>query len=123
MTALHRTPRTALTWSTLEEWYACARSIESRRYTALHHEQARLHVEALPVAVVYRCANQTILANCRSWLCHGPTDFMQPARGTRGHAPHTPLFVAIINRIAQLDRQADHASVGMGHNSRAAAIA
>ena len=122
MIASHLTPRTTLKWSTLQEWYACARRINDRRSTFLHHEQARLHVKALPIKLIYSCADRTTLSHCSSWLCNGPSDFMQPPRGKRGDAPHTPLIVAINNRIAQLDREADYASMDMGHNSRAAGL-
>ncbi|MGH7193046.1 MAG: hypothetical protein ACREJM_05850 [Candidatus Saccharimonadales bacterium] len=72
--------------------------------------------------MVYQCDDRATLDHCRSWLQSGPTDFMQPPRGKRANAPHTVLIVAINNRIAQLDREADYASMGMGHNSRAAGI-
>ena len=49
MRRLFRTPRTALTWATLDEWLGCAWRIERRRPSALRNRQAMLHVRALPL--------------------------------------------------------------------------
>jgi hypothetical protein len=50
----------------------------------------------------------------------GSTRFRQLRRSKRKTAPQTALIVAIRNRMAQLNRAEDHASIGIGHNSRAA---
>ena len=55
---------------------------------------------------------------CDRLLRDGPTHFCQPPRGQRQNAPQTALIVAIANRIAQIDRAEDHASMPLGHNSR-----
>src|ERR1700730_11652585 len=56
------TPRTVLTWATLDEWLDCARKIERRRASTLRNRQAELHVRALPVRVVYQCSSRVTLA-------------------------------------------------------------
>ncbi len=123
MPAFFHTPRTALTWATLEEWFAGALTIEHRRASRLRNLQAELHLRALPIALVDQCSSRVTLAACDRLLRRGPTHFCQPPRGQRENAPQTALIVAIANRIAQLDRAADHASIGLGHNSRNATVA
>ena len=117
-----QTPRSALTWSTLEEWFDAARKIERRRASALRNRQAELHVRALPITVVYQCSNRATLALCDTLLRRGPPRFCQPPRGQRQTAPQTALIVAIANRMAQIDRAEDHASMSLGHNSRNAPV-
>jgi len=112
------TPRTVLTWATLDEWLDCARKIDRRRASTLRNQQAELHVRALPVRVVYQCSSRVTLASCDKLLRRGPTHFCQPPRGQRQNAPQTALIVAIANRIDQIDRAEDQASMGLGHNSR-----
>lgn len=117
MTAQFQTPRTTLTWSTLEEWLACARRIDGRRHSYLLHQQARLHIEALPAAIIYQCGHRQTLTDCDNLLRYGL--FRQPPRGQRLAAPHTALIVAIANRIFQTDRAEDQSSMGTGHNAAA----
>jgi hypothetical protein len=117
VTARFQTPRTTLTWSTPEEWLACAWQINGRRHSYLLHQQARLHVEALPVAIVYQCSRRQTLTDCDDLLRYGL--FRQPLRGQRLRAPHTALIVAIANRIFQIERAEDQASMEIGHNSAA----
>ena len=115
-----QTPRTALTWATLEEWLACARRIDHRRASRLRNLQAELHVRALPVSLVYQCSGRATLVSCDRLLRRGSTHFCQPPRGQRQNAPQIALIVAIANRIAHIDRAQDHASIRPGHNSRTA---
>ena len=118
MPRLFQTPRTTLTWATLDEWLDSAWRIERRRHSRLSNEQAQLHIRALPVSVIYQSAGRTTRAACETLLRHGGTRFSQPPRGQRRHAPQTALIAAIANRLAQLDRAEDHASIRPGHNSR-----
>ena len=117
-----RTPRTALTWATLDDWLSCAHKIERRRHSRLSNEQARLHLRALTVSVIYQSACRTTLTGCDRLLRSGGTRFCQPPRGQRRDAPQTALIVAIANRLRQLDRAEDHASISPGHNSRNASL-
>src|SRR6266581_2615073 len=112
-----QTPRTTLTWATLDEWLDCDRNIEQRRASTLRNRQAELHVRVLPVSVIYECSSRATLISCDRLLRHGPTHFCQPPRSQRQDAPQTALIVAIANRIVQIDRAKDHASMGLGHNS------
>ena len=116
------TPRTVLTWATLDEWLVCARKIDRRRASALRNRQAELHVRALPISVVYHCSSRPTLAACDRLLRRGSTHFCQPPHGQRQNAPQTALIVAIANRITQIDRAEDHASMSLGHNSRNAPV-
>jgi hypothetical protein len=118
MGTVYHTPRTALSWTTLEEWLACAHGIDRRRASALRNRQAALHVRALPIGVIYQCQSPATLASCARLLRQGSNHFCQPPRGQRQTAPQTALIVAIANRIAQLARAEDHASIPPGHNSR-----
>jgi hypothetical protein len=120
-TPLFRTPRTALTWATLDEWLDCARKIDRRRASALRNRQAELHVRAPPVSVISQCSSCATLASCNQLLRRGPTHFCRPPRGQRRNAPQTALIIAIANRMAHIDRAEDHASISPGHNSRNAA--
>lgn len=113
-----QTPLTALSWATLDEWLACAHTIDRRRASALRNRQAELHVRALPVSLVDQCSRRATLVSCDRLLRRGSTHFCRPPRGRRQNAPHTALIVAIANRIAQLDRAEDHASISPGDNSR-----
>jgi hypothetical protein len=115
-----QTPRSVLKWTTLEEWLDCARTIDRRRATQLRNQQAELHVRVLPLSIVYQCTSRTTLTACERLLSRGSTHFCQLPRGQRQNAPQTALIVAIANRIAQIDRAEDHASIGLGHNSLAA---
>jgi hypothetical protein len=112
------TPRTVLTWATLDEWLDCARTIDRRRASSLRNRQAELHVRSLPIGVVYECSTRATLASCDRLLRRGPTHFCQPPRGQRRNAPQTGLIVAIANRVVQLDRAEDQASISLGHNSQ-----
>jgi hypothetical protein len=116
-----QTPCTALTWATLDEWLDCARKIERRRASALRNRQAELHVRALLIRVVTQCSSRATLGACDKLLRRGPTHFCRPPRGQRQNAPQTALIVAIANRIDQIDRAEDRASISPGHNSRNAA--
>jgi hypothetical protein len=118
MGAVYHTPRTALSWASLEEWLDCAHRIDRRRASALRNRQATLHVRALPIGVIFQCQNRATLASCARLLRQGSNHFCQPPRGHRQNAPQTALIVAIANRIAQLARAADHASIPRSHNSR-----
>jgi ParB family transcriptional regulator, chromosome partitioning protein len=120
ITRVFPTPRTALTWATLDEWLRCAWRIEHRRASALRTRQAMLHVRALPLSVIDQCSSRATLAACHQLLRNGPPRFCQPPRGQRQNAPHTSLIVAIANRLARIDRAEDQASIPSGHNSRTA---
>lgn len=118
MRPLFQTPRTTLTWATLEEWLDCARTIDRRRASTLRNRQAELHVRALPPGIIDQCSRRATLTACDRLLRRGPTHFCQPPRGQRRNAPQTALIVALANRIAEIDRAEDHASIAPGHNSR-----
>ena len=113
-----QTPRTALAWAALDEWLDCARKIDRRRASALRNRQAELHVRALPLSLVYQCSSRATLTACDRLLRNGSSHFCQPPRGQRRNAQQTALIVAVANRIAQIDRSQDHASISPGHNSR-----
>ena len=113
-----RTPGTDLTWATLEEWLAGAWRIERRRASARRNAQAGLHVRALSLSVIDLCSSRATLTACDRLLRRGPPRFSRPPRGQRQNAPQTALIIAIANRIAHIDRAEDHASMGLGPNSR-----
>ena len=108
----------ALTWVTLDEWLGCAWRIEHRRASALRNRQASLHLRALPLSLIGQCSRRPTLFACDRLLRRGPPRFCQPPRGQRQTAPHTSLIVAIANRLAQIERAEDQASIPSGHNSR-----
>lgn len=114
----YKTPKSTMTWATLEQWHACAWELEKRRASSRKHELIRAHLWALRLVVIYGCTNRDTLMTCRFLLRHGPGHLGQPVRGHRQRAPQTPLIVAISNRLAQLDRFDDVASIPDGHNSR-----
>ena len=83
MPTFFQTPRTALTWATLEEWFDGALTIEHRRASRLRNLQAELHLRALPIALVDQCSSRATLAACDRLFRRGPTHFCQPPRGQR----------------------------------------
>ena len=122
-TSFH-TPRTALTWATLEEWLDGALTLEHRRASRLRNLQAELHFRALPIAVVDQCScRATLVAHAIDYSGAAPPIFASRRAASAQNAPQTALIVAIANRIAQIDRAEDHASIGLGHNSRNATVA
>ena len=95
----YRTPQTLLSWSTLAEWLHVAHQLEQRKSNSLNKERKRSHIQALPLDLVDECTDVTTLMACRGFLT-----LRRPSRGQRAHAPHTPLIVAIDNRISRLER-------------------
>ena len=73
-TSFH-TPRTALTWATLEEWFAGALTLEHRRASRLRNLQAELHLRALPITLVDQCSSRATLAACDRLLRRGSPIF------------------------------------------------
>jgi hypothetical protein len=96
------TPRTLMYWSTLADWLEVASQLQQRRSGSLNKQRKQLHVESLPLRLILECDDPKLLVACRHLLSNGPSGFSQPLRGQRGGAPHTPLIVAINNRIARL---------------------
>jgi hypothetical protein len=96
-------------------------TIDRRRASRLRNRQAELHVRALPVSLVSQCCARATLVSCDRLLRRGPTHFCRPPRGQQQNAPQTALIVAIANRLAQIERAEDHASISPGHNSRTVA--
>jgi hypothetical protein len=55
------TPRTRLTWSTLEDWYKTALALALRRPSAANSHRKHLHVAALPLHLISACSDREIL--------------------------------------------------------------
>ncbi len=119
---VYRTPGTRLTWANLSDWCAVAGVLSERRDVDGDNQMARAaHVEALPLALVAGCDDVDALATLLWWLIESPPSkhIVRPLRGHRADAPHTPLIMAAKNRLAQLARAADTATMPIGHNRRA----
>lgn len=114
----YKTPYSRLFWSNLEEWITVAGIIRARRSSLRRNRQRAGHVAALPVKLIYECQSRKSLDFVLFLLIAHGSDFMLPCRGDRKNAPHTALIVAIKNRLAQIDRAEDLASMPDGHNSR-----
>lgn len=112
------TPYSRLSWKTLEEWLCAADIISARRASFRKNQQREGHVSVLHVKLIYGCECRESLNRALNLLTGLGSDFMQPCRGQREKAPHTALIVAIKNRIAQINREEDLASMLDGHNSR-----
>lgn len=96
-TFLYRTPRTLLHWANLSEWLHAAYQLEQRRSGTLNGQRKRFHVEALPLHLIQKCDDPETLKACLSFLTR-----KQPSRGQRENAAHTPLIVAVNNRLMRL---------------------
>ena len=119
---VYRTPGTRLTWASLSDWCAVAGLLSERRDLDGRNQRASAaHVEVLPLAFVTGCDDVDALETLLWWLIESPPrkDFVRPLRGYRADAPHTPLIMAAKNRLAQLARAADAATMPVGHNRRA----
>ena len=99
------TPRTRMHWSTLADWLEVSSQLGERRSGSLNKQRKRLHVEALPLGFIAECHDPRLLIACRDVLTHRSRGFSQPPRGQRGDAPHTPLIVAINNRLVRLEAE------------------
>ena len=120
---VYRTPGTRLTWASLSDWCAVAGVLSQRRDLDGRNQMARAaHVEVLPLAFVTGCDDVAALQKLLWWLIESPAskDIVRPLRGHRADAPHTPLIMAAKNRLVQLARAADAATMPIGHNRRAA---
>ncbi len=113
----HQTPRTRLVWRNLAEWLDAAFVLEQRRASYLKNRQRLLHVQALPVSLIWDERAEETLQRALDLLT-GFSGFRQPPRGQRADAAHTPLISAIKNRMKLLERQRDMDSMPDGHNSR-----
>lgn len=112
------TPYSRLHWVSLQEWLFAADVIRARRASFRKNKQREGHVSVLHVKLIYGCQCRKSLNIALNLLTGLGSDFMQPCRGQRENAPHTALIVAIKNRIEQIDREEDLASMPDGHNSR-----
>lgn len=102
MTHRFRTPMTRLSWSTLAEWHHCAMTLRARPPTRGKYERIEAHIRALPKALIDVTRDREALTVTLSLLASTETPFGRPLRGLRADAPHTPLIMALQNRLAQL---------------------
>lgn len=114
----HQTPRTRLVWRNLAEWLDAAFVLEQRRASYLKNRQRLLHVQALPVSLIWDERAEETLQRALDLLTGSSSGFGRPLRGQREFSPHTPLIMAIKNRMKLLERQRDMDSMPDGHNSR-----
>lgn len=114
----HQTPRTRLVWRNLAEWLDAALVLEQRRASYRKNRQRILHVQALPVSLIWDERAEETLQRALDLLTSSSSGFGRPLRGQREFSPHTPLIMAIKNRMKLLERQRDMDSMLDGHNSR-----
>lgn len=95
------TPHTRLSWNSLGGWQDAALAINARPPSRLRHRQIECHVIALSAAYINACSSAALLRSVKELLTSG--DFRLPCRGRRANAPHTPLIVAVNNRLQRLE--------------------
>ena len=97
----YRTPETNLVWHDLKSWRAGLVTLGRRHPSAKRYRQLAAHLHALPADLVYGCNDRPTLLSTRTLVIH-PQFGNRPPRHHRADAPHTPIIVAINNRLAQL---------------------
>jgi hypothetical protein len=120
-----RTPGTRITFADLATWCAAAedltRRLRLRRGAAARRPQVA-HWEALEaelaVAWIRAEAGPATLARFLALLQGDYGPWHRPPRGERGGTKWERLNVETRNQIWRLARAADHAELGLGHNSR-----
>lgn len=116
------TPGTRIEWHDLETWIAGAGVIARRRqFCASTKEAYRNHWQALELdrAIAWiRSGNEATVRRLGAMLQSdrdGP--WHRPQRGQRA-GKWERLNMECKNRLWRLAREADHAELGLGHNSR-----
>ncbi len=114
----YRTPGTRLWWSNVREWCECGYVLNRRRLSHKRNRDLETHAMCMPLDMIYRETNLEAV-NLAIWFYrHGPIGVRRPQRGARGDHPSTPIFVALMNRRANLVRDQD--DIPEGGNWRAA---
>jgi hypothetical protein len=120
------TPGTRLEWHDLNSWMAAAKTLGGRRYRAPTKRAYASHWNALELELAIgwiRAGDGATVARLAAMLqasSGGP--WHRPPRGDRA-GKWERLNMETKNRIWRLARQADQASIGIGHNARRAACA
>lgn len=100
---------------TIEDWLRMAIAIERRRISAAKYAARACHMAAFPADEIAVELDLTLLERVTAMLKGPPhgnhSGFARPHRGARGSAPHTPIIVALSNRIMRLR------AAGVGDNS------
>jgi len=92
-------------------------ALKQRRASYRTNKQRQCHVNALPVSLIYNSSCKKTLQQALHILTVPGSEFCQPCRRQRKAAPHTPLIVAIKNRLRQIERAEVLDSIPDGHNS------
>ena len=98
---VYRTPDTHIDWSDLQSWRDVLVLIGRSRASARRARQLDAHLGLLPIELIYSCSHEPTLRGARA-LVIDPSFGNRPQRGWRKDAPHTPIIMAINNRLAQL---------------------
>lgn len=112
-----RTPGTRITFQNLQEWIAGAYAISQRAPSAARYRAATAHFEALPDQLIRQGVRHEVEAFVRLINGLGNLEWHKPRRGHRGGTRWERANVLARNRLTQIDRQDDAASMMEGHNS------
>ena len=112
------TPGTNLAWFSLEDWIAAAQILERRRCARSTDLAMAAHWRAFPARWIASADAPACLA-LAAILGARPTraPWEKPRRGLRA-GRWADCLVATNNRLAQIARELDQASIGRGHNSQ-----
>ena len=99
----YRTPETNLVWHDLKSWRAGLVTLGRRHPSAKRYRQLAAHLRAAggPGLWLQRPSDSPTLLSTRTLVIH-PQFGKRPPHHHRADAPHTPIIVAINNRLAQL---------------------
>ncbi|ATF04065.1 hypothetical protein PhaeoP75_04466 (plasmid) [Phaeobacter gallaeciensis] len=104
----YRTPGTALWWSNVAEWCACAHRLDQRRSSGKRNCDLETHGGCMPLAMIAIEDDLEAIEAAIWLLTRGPAYLIRPQRGSRADHPTTPIIVALNNRAAILKREADN---------------
>lgn len=97
----YRTTETNIDWHNLESWAAALYALGKRPGSSKRSRQIDNHLHALPTTLVYACDERDTLIEARDLVVDRQFG-ARPPRRLRANAPHTPIIVAINNRLYQL---------------------
>ncbi len=104
--AVHTTPGTRLTWSTLQEWIDAWRRLDARAASSKRHQQRAAHVVELArnMEVVNREADVEVLFSAKQLI---ELENVLPPRGMRAGHPATEILQRVGTVLGERRRVAD----------------
>lgn len=111
------TPGTRLSWTSLSAWIEGASALDRRRCGAKRHKDLAAHWRALPAAMIETAPLPDLARFIALIAGPGNAPWHPPRRGLRRGTQWEALNVTARNRRWRLERAAELAEIGVGHNS------